>query len=122
MGRPGVHQGGAGRKGAAAASDVSSRCRDTPAGRGFRRVAAESRTDPRSAAALSANFARRRLDFAAAVERPGADPEAIGAVRDLLTGFNLGRLLTGGIDDPEAVAAVAHLPAAGLERIDPPAG
>ncbi len=94
--------------------------RETPAGRGFRLVVAESQTDPGAAEALADYFAKRRAEFIAAVAPPGADAEAVGTVHDMLIGFNLGRLLTGRLDDdPLPIAFVAmtlaHALAAAVE-------
>ncbi len=81
--------------------------RDT-AGRGFRLVVAESQTDAAAAEALADYFRQRRAEFIAAVAPPGADAEAVGTVHDMLIGFNLGRLLTGRLDDdPLPIAFVA---------------
>lgn len=88
--------------------------RDTPSGRTFRALIAESQTSEAALVALRDKFLPERLKdlrhlFERAAVRGELAPDKVEAALSLYIGFNWYRLLTARIgDDPEGITAVAR--------------
>lgn len=95
--------------------------RDTPAGRAFSSLVAESQGDPEAVRELERRFqaVRRRYVeavLARAAERGEIAPERIDAAAGLFSGFNWYRLLTGQLDDESAIAPSVKVIVEGVRR------